>query len=605
MNSSTKFTPTAFGLSIRTADLGIVFLLAVAVLINLKYALAFFSNPLLPDAVNSYLPYAQSLLSDKLGFFLDPRSLRTVPMTYIYPALFGANPEYIKVANVVLSCLIVLIMFRLGSLLHSRTAGILAALFYASSPLLADLKPAVLSEPPYFFFTALWLMSVAEITEGRKNFIPVAGIACGLMILTRGTYIYFLYATLAISLVMSLKGSRQTLGRHLFAAHAIAFAFPLAVIIKNWVVFDYPNIAAGTGAALYFGSHPLTGGYEAPYYGLGYDIGAVVQGLDHLSIEGDKLLTSVGVFVLKQQTFSEIFSLYFQKAFAFLFSTKAVLADTIWNHRSLRIIEVVLTLIGLLHVRKPILRWFMGGALLYQVLVHIPLLYNPRYSIGAIEIPLLLLAGVGLAGILADWDAKHRPALKTFSVFAILFVAVGAGELHRKYSQVLMPDILSVPHVQVDQWDKNQLAGLTGNGLISEGNGSYRTTEKHWTLDLPIRDLKLAGSDEFYVYSVNMGVQTQDFWKTCGQGLTNFKTQEQPAFDEAKYRHFRINSNGNAHYYHFSASYGLSHLFPGKAGVLRIGGKCPRNSRIQLNSIALSMSRAGLVYRNDYLLQAK
>ena len=605
MNSSAKLTPTVFGLSSRIANLGIVLLLLVAVIINIKSALSFFSNPLLPDAVNSYLPYAQNLISDKLGFFLDPRSLRTVPMTYIYPALFGAKPEYIKVANVVLSCLIVLIMFRLGSLLHSPAAGILAALFYASSPLLADIKPAVLSEPPYFFFTALWLMSVVEITEGRKNFIPIAGIACGLMILTRGTYIYFLYATLAISLVMSMKGPRQTLGRQLFAAHAIAFAFPLAVIIKNWIVFGYPNIAAGAGAALYFGSHPLTGGYEAPYYGLGYDIGAVVQGLDHLSIEGDKLLKSVGVFVLKQQTFSEIFSLYFQKAFAFLFSTKAVLPDSIWNHRSLRIIEVILTLIGLFHVRKPVLRWFMGGALLYQVLVHIPLLYNPRYSIGAIEIPLLLLAGVGLAGLLADWDTKHRPVLKTFGVFALMFVLVGAGELHRKYSQMLMPDILSVPHVQVGQWDKNQLAGLDGNGLISEGNGSFRTTEIHWTLDLPIPDLNLVSSNELFVYSINMGAQTKDFWKTCGEGLATFKTQDQPAFDVSQSRHFRIQSDGQAHYYHLTATYGLSQLYPEKAGVLRIGGKCPRNSLIQLNSITLSMSRAGLVYRNNYLLQAK
>lgn len=605
MNSSIKLSRPGLPLNISLPSLAFFLLLVFAILINIKMALPFFSSPLLPDAINSYLPYAQSLLSDKLAFFLDARSLRTVPMTFIYPALFGANPEYIKLGNMVLSCLIVVIMFRLGSQLHSRTAGILAALFYAASPVLAEYKLAVLSEPPYFFFTALWLMSVVEIVGGKKWFVPVAGIACGLMILTRGTYIYFLYATLLITLVMSIKGQRQQLGRQLFAAHCIALAFPAAVIIKNWVVFGYPSIGPGTGAALYFGSLPLTGGYEAPYYGLPYDIGAVVQGLDHLSIEGDKLLKAVALHVLQQQSIGDVLGLYLQKAFAFAFSTKAVLPATIWNQRTFRIVEIIFTVIGLFHLRMPLLRWFLGGALAYQFLVHVPLLFNPRYSIGALEIPLLLMSAVGVAGLIASWNNNKKSNLKLAGVAVLVIVAIGTGELHRKYSQELMPDILAVPHTLVHEWQQNQFAALPSSGMSSEGNGQYLTNEKHWTLDVPIQDLKLAKGEEIYVYSISMTATPSRFWKNCGEAAAYFKSEDEPNFSEAKSRHFRIIADGKPRTYHLSATYYHSPIYPDKAGVLRISGNCPRTTQIKMNSMKLSKSRAGRAYREEYLAQRK
>lgn len=297
----TRLSRTGFSSFFSKANLAIFLLMAGAIVVNVNNALPHFPNAIRPDTQNTYLPYAHALLTDKLAFFGDARSLRVAPMSYIYPALFGADPEVIKIGNTVLSCILVLIMFRLGSLLHSRPAGIAAAFLYAASPILAEFKPAILSEPPFIFFTALWLMAVAEIVCGRKSFVPLAGIACGLMILTRGTYIYFLYATLLITLFMSWKGYMQQTGRQLFAAHFLALLFPLLFIVKNWIVFGYPGLATGVGAALYFGSHPLTDGYEAPYFSLGYDIGAVTQGLDYLSIKGDGLLKGVAILMLKLQ----------------------------------------------------------------------------------------------------------------------------------------------------------------------------------------------------------------------------------------------------------------------------------------------------------------
>lgn len=605
MTFHTSLSRTGFSSYFSKANLVILLLLAGAIAVNINSALPHFSDAILLDAQKAYLPYAHALLTDKLAFFGDARSLRAAPMTYIYPALFGADPEAIKIGNMALSCMIVLIMFRLGSLLHSRPAGIAAAFLYAASPILAALKLAVLSEPPFFFFTALWLMSVAEIVRGRKAFVPLAGIACGLMILTRGTYIYFLYATLVITLFMSWKGSMQQTGRQLFAAHLLALLFPLIIIAKNWLAFGYPGLATGVGAALYFGSHPLTDGYEAPYFLLGYDIGAATQGLDYLSIVGDSLLKGLAIFMLKQQTFPHILAVYFQKTFAFIFITKAILPDTILNLRSLRIIEVILAVPGLLSLRSRLMRWFLGGALVYQILVHIPLLYNPRYSVGAIEIPLILLAAIGFTHLLTGWKHRHRPMLMLASVFIFIVAAIAAGELHRRYSQALMPDILSVPHVEVYQWPKKDLATLTGNGVVAQGNGAYRTTEKEWSLDIPIPELALSKNEEYYVYSINMTAQTNRFGRSCGLGTVYFRTEDEPVFVEPRSLHFRIVSDGKPHYYHVSATYGLSPLFPTKAGFLRLAGHCPGNSQLQLDNVVLSLSRVAPIYRNLYLNQAK
>jgi hypothetical protein len=605
MNHHTRLFRVGFSSFFSKADLVILLLLAGAIIVNINSALPYFPGAIPPDAQNVYLPYARALLTDKLAFFWDARSLRVAPMAYIYPAFFGADPEVIKIGNMVLSCLTVLVMFRLGSLLYSRPAGIAAAFLYAVSPILADLKPVVLSEPPFFFFTALWLMAVAEIVHGRKSFVPLAGISCGLMILTRGTYIYFLYATLVIALFMCWKGSMQQTGRQLFAAHLLALFFPLVIIAKNWFAFGYPGLATGVGAALYFGSHFLTEGYEPHYFLLGYDIGAATHTLDNLSIESDSLLKGVAILMLKQQTFPHILAVYLQKTFAFIFTTKAVLPDTVWNLRSLRILEVILAVPGLFSLRSRLMGWFLGSALVYQILVHIPLLYNPRYSVGAIEIPLILLAAIGFTHLLTGWKPQRRPILKLASVSIFIVAAITAGELHRRYSQALMPDILSVPHIEVYQWPKKDLASLAGNGMVAQGNGAYRNTEKQWSLDIPIPELALSKNEEYYVYSINMTAQTNRFGRSCGLGTVYFRTVDEPGFIEPKSLHFRIISDGEPHYYHVSATYGPSPLYPTKGGFLRIAGRCPGDSQIQLNNIVLSLSRVAQAYRNLYLSQAK
>lgn len=578
-------------------------LLLAALALNMQSALQHFPSAMHNDSY-TYLAYARFLLADGPAFFLDPRSVRVIPMPYIFAALLGAEPLAIKIGNTVLSCLMLLVLYRLGTRLHSHGAGLAAAFLYALSPLLAEYKPAILSEPLFLFLFSLWVMAVAEIAAGRWAFVPVAGLSCGLMILTRGTYIYFLYATLLVSILMCRKPAWRETGKNLFAAHVLALVFPALVIVKNWLAFGYPALATGVGTALYLGGHPLTGGFEPPYFALGFnDNNAVLQGLDHLSIAGDALLKGVGLLMLKQQSLGDLAAMYAQKVFAFVFISKAVLADSIWNVRTIRIAELVLATVGFFSLRSTLMRFFLGGALAYQVLVHMPVLYSQRYSVGALEVPLLLLSGIGIASLAGAIRDQRRSVLKLGATATILAIAIGIGEWHRVHSQVLMPDILTVPHQEIYRWDKSVLAAAGSNGVVAEGNGAYRTTESLWTLELPLPQLALKPSEEYYVLSLGMRATAPS--SGCGIGAVYYKAIDDAAYSEVKSRYFRIVGDGRQRFYHLSASPGMSPIFPAKAGSLRIAGNCPRNSRIQLDDMLLSRSTVAETYRERYLNQGK
>lgn len=580
-------------------------LLAFALAINIKGVLSGFDSAVYPDTLNAYIPFSKAFLLDKLAFLKDERSLHVVPMAYIYPALFGAEIEAIKIGNLILSCLSLLVLCRLGFLLHSRLAGIIVAFIYALSPILTIYKSAILTEPLFLFLTTLWLMAAAEILSGKRYFIPIAGIAYGIMVLSRGTYIYFLYIILFITLWLSFRKNTRASGQRLFIAHLLSCLFPVLVIAKNWFVFGYPILATGVGSALFFGCHPLTAGYEAPYFKLGYDIGAVTQGLNHLSIEGDKLLKGVAMLMLQQQSPWDILENFTQKTFAFIFITKAILSDTIWNLRSYRIAEVILSITGLFVIRQTLMRWIIAGALTYQIIVHIPVLYSHRYSVGALEIPLTLLAAIGVAHILTDWRGRFCPICKPINIILLIVISIFAGEWHRVYSQTLMPDILSVPHEKVYQWKKQDLTQLNGSGVINEDDGYYRIIGKQGTLDVPVPELHLSRGEEYYIFSINLTAEVMGITHKCGSGAIYYRSVEEVDFSEAKSQYFRIISDGKSHYYHVSATSGLSPLYPEKAGFLRIAINCPENSRIQLNQIQLSLSRVAQTYRNLYFHQIK
>ena len=64
-----------------------------------KYILARFHNPVMFDPQYTYLPAAKSLIEQGWSFFASPASYRVAPLTYLWPALWGADPSSIRIAH--------------------------------------------------------------------------------------------------------------------------------------------------------------------------------------------------------------------------------------------------------------------------------------------------------------------------------------------------------------------------------------------------------------------------------------------------------------------------------------------------------------------------
>ncbi|MHB9101285.1 MAG: ArnT family glycosyltransferase [Sulfuricella sp.] len=570
--------------------------LALAIIVNGYTAFQYFHLTSLDfDAATYYLPYARQLLNDGLRFFADEKSLRYPPMAYVYPALFGAEQLAVKVANIALSCFLVVLLYRIGQLLHSRLAGLFVAFLFAFSPLFRDIIPRVITEPLFLFLVGVWFWCMAEIIINQKYRLALlGGITFGLAILTRGSFYYFLYVVIAVAGVLMLRtdGEPRRMWQSILAMHLVALSLPLIFTVKNWLLFGFPFFATGAGNALYFGSHPLVNGYELPYYGLLYDDLAITMEHDHLSVMGDRLLKGVALTMLGDRSWTDLLAAYLQKTGAFIFVSKAVLPDTFLNIRSLRIVEATLGVIGLLSIRPRLMQILVGGILAYQIAVHVPLLYAHRYSVGAIDLWLVLLAGIGLATLLKTGNLG-----KIITVSLIIFVAVAIGELHRKYSKPLSPDITKVPHQVIWQQDGRSLAPIGNMGFILTEPGKYRLSGEPNALDIPVRAGKQLNQTGNYVLSLRLAVMAGTDSR-CKKFRVSYKRLSDAGFADSRSVKLRIENNGGMYDYNIGATIPLA---MNGDGDIRLGFECPSSTRVVIDNMSISDPQVAGTYRQRYL----
>ncbi len=420
-------------------SLATLVLIAAALAVHFHGLLPFFPNPNYDfDAIHVYLPHARRLIAEGPAFFLAEESIQVPPFSYAWPALLGAELATVKGVNLALSGVVLVLVARTATLWHSRLAGVLAAFAFAATPLLKPFLATAITEPPYLFLMATWIWALSEWRlRGREGYLPIAGIALGLALLTRASLFYALLAFLPF-----LLRSRPAL-----FAHLLALAFPLAFIAKNALAFGFPFFTTGAGNALYLGTSPLFGGYDPWYVGLIYDVGAITGDQSHLTLKAEALLGGAARILLSELDPGYIATMYAKKLAAFLFVTNAEsVGDVVWL-RGWRIATLVLSLVGLAALRDRWLRWVVAGVIVYQVAAHIPGLYSHRYSVGALDVWLATLAGVGLAALWQRGRWKERAA-----VAAVALAGITAGAHFASSAGKPEPDVLAAKNVLV--WER-------------------------------------------------------------------------------------------------------------------------------------------------------
>ena len=367
-------------------------LLSIIILYYIYRTLFYINNaPLAPDVITTYLPFAQKVINQGFGFFSTAESLKASPLSYIWIALFKADVLFVRYVNLIAGIFMVILIYNLGRQIHSSAAGLVAAFLFVRSPLLIQWIPTLLSEPMFYFFTLLWFWAISEVIANKKWAIPIAAIALTLSILTRSVWFYPAFIFIFFSLIwFFISQSNRGLAKRLVIANSIGLILPILFIIKNYIIFNAPVIAFGSGFALYAGTNPMTGGFEPYYLGTGYG-----GSLDHLSMIGDRNHSLVALEFLKDRSVRDLLNWFLQKLQWTLFFSPVDISyvAALW-----RAIEISFGTIGVWWGinNKSLFVKLLGIGFFIQLFQTVFPLYNTRYSADNLDFLLILLAAVGI-----------------------------------------------------------------------------------------------------------------------------------------------------------------------------------------------------------------
>lgn len=331
-------------------------------------------------------------------------------------------------------------------------------------------------------------------------------------------------------------------------------------------------------------------------------MGAVLRGMDYRSIAGDRLLTEVAKQIYSSGPLGDLLEFFLVKTTTFIFTTKAAAPDAWLTLRSWRIGEVIFFVIGVTQLRQVWLRYILLAIVLYQLVVHQLLLNTPRYSIGDLDLWLIIGGAVGLAWFIIPSAHSFIQSQHFFSrtwgvrlsVFVLTLVAILGGEWYRKNSGYFAPNLDAVPSRLVWQMKDDALGSVSETNFIKLGNARYRLIEGQGEFYIPVRQLNSLQSYGNTVVTLELGVSKG---KSC---LGNINYRPISAANN-EYGHgitFLLSDDGDIHRYHFGGTIGLGLT---QQGDIRLNIICPTGSELTFQRFTISEPAAAEYYYQRYL----
>ena len=460
----------------------------VTCILGLQHINDLLQLPIPFDAKHIYLPAAQRFLQEGWSFFLSPDSYRVVPLAYLWPAVWLGDSEAIRWANCGLWVACVFLLWSSAKHLGGNRAGAFAMIVWAINPEIYRYFPTELTEPIFLFGLLLWTWAMLQLMAApSKALIATAALGLCITLLSRPVLQLMAPVLLLLSLGLWWRAQRQQrTGPALLAPKAIAISLllgmliPVALLIKNGLVFGLWGLGTGAGGGLYLGTNPLFQGAEPAYLGMGYDSNLFSQlavgDPDHLSLAADRAGRLAGIWQLQAMPMGESASFLARKLWWWLAHHPTMVQIMGGTLRKLRLFEVITVLWAVLMLanlarrggwralaqrlpnagRTPTAR-LLGGAfvllmflgLLAQLL---PILYNSRYSTGLLDPWLVLLTAFGLAMLTApigltlsrqSWSlatAGQSAVLTVVLTPVLLLVAANAVANYAKRHEVVRID---------------------------------------------------------------------------------------------------------------------------------------------------------------------
>lgn len=448
-----------------------------------RQVISFFPAPdakLNGDAYWTYLPNARLFLSAPWSFLTtEPSSFHVAPLSYLWPALWNANPVATQIANSILYLLCILLMWRLSTRLGGLVAGMVATALLVRFPELASYVPQVLTEPLYMFGLLLFLTGLAEyMLAERQRLVWLALAATGLAMTLLVRPVLQLYAVLAFVCLLCLfmahsvrpqwlHGWERVVNRHTVLALALALSLPMLTVVKNGVCFGYWGLSTGAGSGLFYGVSPFKMGMEPVYGGFGYDAGITTREADPatqghpLRVRSDHIQSRAALSIVQSTSWQDNIAFFWFKFKAWMFygpedtlmrpklrqfrvfewlsigGAAACLAYRRWRTRKRSYLESAWPDLDGSTVRRLGLCAFILLLTLGMTGQLLPVLYNIRYNVFLLDLLLMPLAGVGIAIMARQLCARiQRPGLRNAlqipaGIVLVSLLMVTTGSLSR------------------------------------------------------------------------------------------------------------------------------------------------------------------------------
>lgn len=562
------------------------------------------------DFVHTYQPLAQQFLAQGVAALWSDDSIRAAPLGYLWPALFGADPATILSAHEWVGVLLCLLAFDTARRMHSVPAGLAAAWLVAISPLLRPLLAVPLTEAPFMLFAAVWWWGLSDMHRSRR-FAVAAALGATLSMLVRPVWLYPILLLTLLAAVFWWWRRHPRAGR-LAVLHGAALLLPVLVMAKNAVLFDHPVVASGAGAALYYGQHPLTGGMEPPVLGLSYDEGLVTRALhvDHLTPAGDKALSRIGKDLALSRPIAEALAELPGRIGRVLFFSNRGLTPGLPNERALRIAGLCLALAGWWALRRHWLGVLLGAGIVIQALQLSQLLYTPRYSIGTLEYPVLLLAGIGVVAVLrppgqarrrptpaSRWHAADSAATPFIALLLVASAGIAAGYWVQRF--VPMEEARLPAYGDPTRDPTRALPAPSPPQVWSAPHDAFRPDTVVEAVGLPWMQVRIRvpdpkarfGANDLWRLRFSVAPPAGERCRAAGATFVNL-----PSGAAGADKVFLVRDDGLPHAYVLGAHAMTSPLYPWGDGELRLTFACPVGTRVQVQEAVLHESRLAEIY---------
>ena len=550
------------------------------------------NNSLTPDAITTYLPFAQKVINQGFSFFSTAESLNASPLSYLWVALFQADVSLVRYVNLILGIFMVILIYKLGRQLHSSAVGLVAAFLFARSQLLIPWIPTLLSEPTFYFFTLLWFWAIGEVIANKRWAIPVAATALTLSILARSIWFYPALIFIFLSTIwFFISQSNRELAKRIVIANSIGLILPVSFIIKNYIVFSAPVIAFGSGFALYAGTNLMTSGFEPYYLGTGYG-----GSLDHLSLIGDREHSLVALEFLKDRSVIDLISWFLQKLQWTLFFSPLDIPYVVSLWRTLEISFATIAICWGINKNSLFVKVLTIGFLI-QLFQTAFALYNTRYSADNLEFLLILLSAVGIvisfSGIYGTILSFLNMILKKSSVKILPNtypnVKYGVGGLLLFLILIIYLGFRTVPilhlpnHIPVTTLFKLTSPIIKDSTLFF--NDSELDEKKFTQIDtiIHIKSKIVPNEPDYPVWTIKMSLSSRNNG-LCKNASLNFYSVNGL---KSSAIYFDVKNDGSMNIYNIGAGGFQKHLFPETNGKIVLSVYCTKDVNILVNQVSL------------------